>query len=163
MCFPLFLTCSVMVTREILVLAFGVQVPAGQLMKTCSKCRLNKPLDDFNKKSGTKDGRQYHCRTCSKQYYKQYYDSNPDKEKDRIKDRKSKIRSWYQTLKRTLSCEVCGEDAPECIDFHHEEEKDFTIADALNKGYSIQRILDEMSKCKVLCANCHRKLHAGTL
>lgn len=28
-------------------------------------------------------------------------------------------------------------------------------------GYGLARIKEEIVKCDVLCANCHRKLHAG--
>jgi len=132
-------------------------------MKQCNTCKQYKSLAEFNNKTSAKDGKQYHCRICSRQYYKQYYNSNLEHEKDRVRSRKKRMRFWYKTLKETLSCEVCGENSPECMDFHHEEDKDFTIADAIHKGYSTERILDEISKCRVLCANCHRKLHARNL
>jgi len=36
-------------------------------MKTCSCCRLDKPLEEFNKESSRKDGHQRYCRTCVKE------------------------------------------------------------------------------------------------
>jgi hypothetical protein len=33
------------------------------------------------------------------------------------------------------------------------------IAQAVNQGWSKERILEEIKKCDVLCANCHFKEH----
>lgn len=59
-------------------------------------------------------------------------------------------------------CERCGYDR--CIDaleFHHIDpvQKDFTIS---AKGYtrSWNKVKAELDKCIMLCANCHRELHA---
>lgn len=53
-----------------------------------------------------------------------------------------------------------------CLDFHHKDLalKSYNIA-AMARGKlgegKKKRILEEIAKCDVLCANCHRKLHAG--
>lgn len=60
-------------------------------------------------------------------------------------------------------CQGCGlED--ECVnvyDFHHRnpEEKDFEIAQ--RRWISLDEMKKELDKCDLLCAICHRKLHAG--
>ena len=36
--------------------------------KTCSMCKKRLPLDQFNRASNTKDGRQYYCIICQKSY-----------------------------------------------------------------------------------------------
>lgn len=53
---------------------------------------------------------------------------------------------------------------PVCLEFHHiinPKDKEFSPANAYSWGWGIERIKKEISKCIVLCANCHRKLHAG--
>jgi hypothetical protein len=62
-------------------------------------------------------------------------------------------------FKRTLKCAQCPEDHPACLEFHHEGEKDFSIGRAVYDGVSVERIFEEIAKCTVLCANCHRKVH----
>lgn len=58
-------------------------------------------------------------------------------------------------------CEQCGYDS--CIaalEFHHLDpnEKDFSIS---GKGItrSFEKIKEELEKCVLLCANCHREAH----
>lgn len=60
-------------------------------------------------------------------------------------------------------CIICGESEPFCIDFHHKNpsEKEFTISKKTNLGKD--KLLAEIQKCICLCANCHRKVHAGLI
>lgn len=46
--------------------------------------------------------------------------------------------------------------------FHHRDprEKEITISEAMRRSFGRARILAEIAKCDVLCANCHVKLHA---
>ena len=60
-------------------------------------------------------------------------------------------------------CQLCGYNrCPEALEFHHLETsgKDFGISD---KGYtrSWKKIKEELDKCILLCANCHREVHTG--
>ncbi len=59
-------------------------------------------------------------------------------------------------------CELCGYDR--CIDafeFHHNDssKKNFGISE---KGYtrSWKEVVEELENCMLVCANCHRELHA---
>jgi len=57
-------------------------------------------------------------------------------------------------------CERCGYDkCVDALDFHHKGGKDFSISD---KGYtrSWEKVKEEIDKCELLCANCHREEHA---
>jgi hypothetical protein len=73
------------------------------------------------------------------------------------------IRKIFTTVIDKGSCAVCGESNPACLDYHHKnpEEKLFPICTAYN--HSVKEVLAEIEKCEVLCANCHRKLHAGVI
>lgn len=48
-------------------------------MKTCSKCKVNKPLTDFSFHRRYKDGYQHSCKICVNNYHKKYYAENKDK------------------------------------------------------------------------------------
>ena len=55
-------------------------------------------------------------------------------------------------------CESCGEDNVFVLEFHHLGEKDRNISSMLT--CDIERIKKEISKCKLLCGNCHASLHS---
>lgn len=79
-----------------------------------------------------------------------------------IKDsavRTIKRRERLRDFKKTLCCVMCGESDYRCLDFHHKNtnEKELTIGKAT--AYSWDRLMAEIKKCDVLCANCHRKVH----
>ena len=78
-----------------------------------------------------------------------------------VNKRRKKIRQMAIEYKGG-SCEVCGYNCcSEALEFHHTNSsgKDFSISE---KGYtrSWGRVKEELDKCKLLCANCHRELHA---
>jgi hypothetical protein len=90
-------------------------------MKKCSKCLEVKKLSEFSKDSRAKDGLQYKCKSCVKQYQvenadkikqydkqyrqenaeklrhyqKQYYEQNPDKIKQRLESLKDGLHRVY--------------------------------------------------------------------
>jgi predicted HNH restriction endonuclease len=60
-------------------------------------------------------------------------------------------------------CRLCGyRICSEALEFHHlgDDGKDFAIS---GRGHSRSwaRVKAEISKCVLLCANCHREVHAG--
>jgi 5-methylcytosine-specific restriction endonuclease McrA len=60
-------------------------------------------------------------------------------------------------------CEVCGYSKhPSALEFHHKNpvEKKFEIGDSKN-SVSKKVLQKELDKCALLCANCHREVHAG--
>lgn len=62
-------------------------------------------------------------------------------------------------------CCLCGFNAyQEALEFHHinPEEKEFGITtDTTTK--SLEKQLQELKKCILVCSNCHRGIHAGYL
>lgn len=92
---------------------------------------------------------------------RKWYASNKESEKGYVKKRKESIQDWFQSYKKSLKCESCGENHPATIDFHHKlGSKENGLSKMVFDGYSISRIKKELEKCVVLCANCHRKVHS---
>ena len=42
-------------------------------MKTCTSCKLEKPVEDFRRQSKTKDGYKYRCKECDNSAAREYY------------------------------------------------------------------------------------------
>ncbi len=61
------------------------------------------------------------------------------------------------------ACDGCGRAGPQAIlEFHHRDatEKEFGITqDGIPRRW--EKVVAELAKCVMLCANCHRKVHAG--
>lgn len=74
-----------------------------------------------------------------------------------VKNRKQNLISVFGG-----KCCICGFDSyPEAMDFHHvnPEEKEFPLSSNVMK--SLDKQLEEAKKCILVCANCHRGIHAG--
>jgi hypothetical protein len=68
---------------------------------------------------------------------------------------------WFNDYKKTLRCARCPETHPSCLDFHHRNPKTklFKVGGAAPSGMPREKVMAEIAKCVVLCANCHRKEH----
>lgn len=55
-------------------------------------------------------------------------------------------------------CTVCGYKDIRALEFDHidPKTKSFSIARAVTDGYSWEKILLEIQKCRIVCANCHK-------
>ncbi|MFA6588570.1 MAG: HNH endonuclease signature motif containing protein [Patescibacteria group bacterium] len=76
-----------------------------------------------------------------------------------VKKRRIKVRNLARELKGS-KCEICGyAKCQEALEFHHIHEKKFGISE---KGYtrSWQKVKNELDKCQLVCANCHREIHS---
>ena len=74
-----------------------------------------------------------------------------------VKNRKQNLISVFGN-----KCCICGFNSyPEALDFHHvnPEEKEFPLSSNVMK--SLEKQLKEAKKCILVCANCHRGIHAG--
>jgi len=130
-------------------------------MKTCPKCQTAKELDRFAMKNPKTGLRSSECKDCHKVYRDAYYAANKRQEINRVTARRSRIYDQLEALKTKLVCTRCPENHIACLDFHHlnPEDKDINVSQAVSAGWSFERIQQEIAKCEVLCANCHRKLH----
>lgn len=129
-------------------------------MKDCRKCGETKPLSEFN--SG-KDafGKHLWCKSCVKSYDRERHQQQAKKRRKQNKDRRKELKEWFKDYKGQLECLVCGENHPATLVFHHRDpnDKDNVVSDMVRNGFSKEKILKEIEKCDVLCANHHAIEH----
>lgn len=100
-----------------------------------------------------------------REYQRNWEHSNKDRRREINRRRRLKLVENFSEYKSKLSCVICGENEACCLDFHHKDpnNKEFNISEAGRGGISEKRLLEEIAKCDVLCANCHRKFHSGVV
>ena len=84
----------------------------------------------------------------------------PKSDYDYVKTHRRKTKEELVVYKGG-KCEICGYDKCLCaLDFHHLDptQKDFTISDS-NIYKNLDKLKEEVDKCILVCANCHRELH----
>lgn len=95
-------------------------------------------------------------------YQKEYRTLNKDRIRERDFNKKKKVQEEaieYLGGK----CTHCQQSFPSIVyDFHHvnPSEKDFILSE--HWGDSRDKIWNELDKCILLCANCHRIEHKGS-
>ena len=68
-----------------------------------------------------------------------------------------RIKRGLVTQAKAKPCSDCGNTYPSHVmQFDHVRgKKEFNLSEAGNRGVSYDKILLEISKCDVVCANCH--------
>lgn len=108
-------------------------------VKNCGLCRESKSESEFYRDSSKRDGLQGRCKSC------------------KALDRARK----YILLQEYLAgreCADCGNEDSRVLQFDHlpEYEKSGDVSAMLCKrDLPWKRILEEIGKCEVVCANCH--------
>ena len=119
-------------------------------MKQCKDCKETKPFTEFHK--GDK------LKSC---YITGKYLSSYCKGCHVIRNRPSAARTRQKKIEIRQNefnvCSCCGLDDWVVMEFHHsEDDKEGNCSDIKGLG----KWLNEVRKCLVLCANCHRRLHS---
>ena len=96
---------------------------------------------------------------------RKYQQNNSEKYKIYLVKRREKSKFLFKVLLKDMTCCVCPENKISTFDFHHLDpsQKEENIGDAKKKLWLGQGLIEEICKCAVLCANCHRKFHADDL
>lgn len=113
-------------------------------LRECPTHGLTKFISEKNK--GMREGRVWRCYQCR----------NTQKRESR---QRKKLKLVEEAGGR---CVLCGYNAcMRALDFHHRdpEIKEFTVSQKMK--WSVERLRDEVSKCVLLCKNCHCEVEDG--
>lgn len=126
--------------------------------KRCARCGRPKRKTEFNSHSS-------YCKPCQKVYRKGYQERNADEYRKARLQRRAELNAFVvETFKKGKPCVDCGLSFnPWVMDFDHRvaAHKSDGISKLINRCVPLERIVAEIQKCDLVCANCHRdRTHA---
>lgn len=160
-------------------------------MKKCSKCGIEKQETEFYKTSGAwckecckdREKNRYYsnpdkAKERSRKWHHENRESNNERcrryrklphakeaqrKRGRRRDAVGRNRRIELISERGGSCEVCGyHRCNHSLHFHHLRDKKFALTGCNLKHLRYWLIArEEVSKCILVCANCHGEIHAG--
>ena len=112
-------------------------------LKQCVDCERRLLLEEFYNQKSSRDGKQRYCKECH------------DLRNRRTHQLKRKFLVEYLSQK---GCSECPEKDPVTLEFDHVSgSKLLCVSTMISAGFSLKRIKEEIEKCVVRCANCHRR------
>lgn len=129
----------------------------------CRKCKNELELENFYFRNKSEGIKHHVCKLCSKKNSneKNYYLNNKEEYLNNTKNRQERLlnenRIKLIDYQRLNPCVDCGNNDPIVLEFDHliQEEKTINVSLML-RDYKWEKIKQEIDKCEVVCANCHR-------
>jgi hypothetical protein len=127
----------------------------------CRSCREMKPAEAFQRRVSGSIVLQSWCRLCLTAYKADRHLRLHEREMIRIRrNQRAYIERDLRGIRDYLTshpCVDCGESDPVALDFDHLRDKRYDVSTMVHNGYPWARILEEIAKCEVRCANDHRR------
>lgn len=92
------------------------------------------------------------------EYHREYYQANKQRRREINKKSVDAKMQRIAKIKLERGCIDCGYNKhPHALDFDHVTGvKEFSLAHVRLHNYAWSKIEEEITKCEVVCANCHR-------
>lgn len=109
------------------------------------------------------------CKIHHREYLKQHYQNNKqyyiNKGKKRSDEQKIIARNFLTQYLSSNPCVDCGETDMIVLEFDHRDDvtKVLGVGTMISRGYTLDAVKSEISKCEVRCCNCHRRRTAKQL
>lgn len=121
-------------------------------MRVCRQC--NESYEDYGQRAKI-------CRLCKRIYDREFHAKRSPEvlarkvELQQLRVRENRKLVWEYLLEHP--CEHCGETDPVVLEFDHLDQttKFKAVSEMMTLKFS--KIQEEVDKCRVLCANCHRR------
>ena len=132
------------------------------MTKKCSRCNHRLPVTDFNWKVKNVRRASY-CKNCSREYIRNHYKKNRqyyiEKARKRNLELRQRARKYIWSYLLAHPCVDCGETDVLVLEFDHRDKsrKSGNVGCIIRSTGSLEQLIEEISKCDVRCANCHRR------
>jgi hypothetical protein len=128
--------------------------------RTCGRCDQVKDISEFAWRRKGRSQYDNYCRPCRAAYGREHYEKHRARYIAQAGRRNAMQGARrFEYLVGYLGdhpCVDCGESDPVVLEFDHLGDKSFTIGKQF-RYMNWEKVLDEMAKCDVVCANCHRR------
>lgn len=133
--------------------------------KICTRCKCSKSITEFSINRSARDGRYIWCKDCKYMHNQKTKEQRNSKQKEwneynktraelkRLERREKRLEVIWNL--KSAPCTDCGGNFhPYCMDFDHRDQSiKYKDISQINR---IDEILEEVKKCDLVCANCHR-------
>jgi hypothetical protein len=123
--------------------------------RTCPSCGVTRSAADF-------PDRGARCLDCRRAAGRAHYRANREYYLVKARRRQRRVvletREWLRTYLLGHPCIDCGMADIRALEFDHVDPgcKTAAVAILARNGYPLDRVIAEVAKCVVRCANCHR-------
>lgn len=92
-----------------------------------------------------------------KKYYYETIDAQRGKARERAAKKRRINQQYIVNYMQGKSCVDCGTTDIRVLAFDHmnDHQKYANISDLVSRGAPLQKLIDEVPKCRILCHNCH--------
>lgn len=122
--------------------------------KICKKCEIRKDISEFHK---MRNGHKTKCKDCCSEIARNY---NRDRVVTLNEQRTMAIREpnrlFISLYLKQRSCVDCGEDNWLVLEFDHIKGDKYRNVSELMNSHSVEKVVEEVLKCEVVCGNCHK-------
>lgn len=130
-------------------------------MKWCPGCSKQLPVQSFGQNRSHSDGLASYCRPCKKRIDAEGYKARSEHHRTLTREwaRQARIRCSKFLFEYLAShpCVDCGESDPIVLEFDHVTGIKLNHVSEFNRNASTIKLRNEITKCEVRCANCHRR------
>src|SRR5215471_17905592 len=107
---------------------------------------MAKPLTEFNRSGGSRDGLHTYCRACQSEHYKSREDVHVANVYRTKRLRAETVQAYVVQYLLTHPCIDCGEGDPVVLEFDHRGDKVASVSQMISDGLPFARIVAEMDK-----------------
>ena len=126
-------------------------------MKECLKCKTPRHYTEFAFKDKARNIRSKWCKSCHNVYTQSHYFNNKLKYKTNKATRKAGLYKYVIDYLKKHPCVDCKEDDLLVLEFDHVRGKKIANISRMLEFTTLSVIKEEIKKCQVRCANCHRR------
>ena len=126
----------------------------GAPRRRCGRCERVLPASAFNRHGA---GRQWWCRECFRAYFRERGSRHLAQVAASRTRRRAAAHDFIERYLSCHPCSDCGEVDLTVLEFDHRRDKRAAVSTLRYAATGCAALAEEVAKCDVVCANCHRR------